>query len=122
MTEEADFINHRDELVAISTPKSPLRRYFVSYFAYPIRKCLGLFRRIPHPSMQSRSQSDVYLIRDGAVDIFASIAIFIVVTAMFVVPLWILQTLQGAPFDKMGRYCQMGDLDHVSKLLNGTDA
>jgi hypothetical protein len=91
---ERFFIEHQDELVSLHRPKSILRQWFEDYVVFPTKKTLALFRRHPPPMMSMQDQKTVYLISDEAVNLVASIAIFVTAAAMLVLPLWILKTLQ----------------------------
>lgn len=89
MQEESEFVRHHDELLAISEPKSPLRRCFEDKFVHRFQKYLGLFRRIP---LHSTHIVDDYtsLTSDKTINLFASVTIFLTAAAMLIVPLWIL--------------------------------
>ncbi|KAI0855869.1 hypothetical protein F4860DRAFT_529870 [Xylaria cubensis] len=91
LKEETEFIQHHDDLISISTPKSTLRRWFedrVVKHAY-IR---GLFRR---KSLQlgAYDNTSIYTFSDDAVNTFGSVAVFITALVMLITPLWILQSL-----------------------------
>ncbi|KAI0134587.1 hypothetical protein BJ170DRAFT_679473 [Xylariales sp. AK1849] len=91
---EAQFINHKADLVAVSRPKSILRQWFEHHVVYKSRSALSLFQKLPNSILGPQDQGAVYTISDDAVDFVASIAIFATASAILVLPLWILQTLQ----------------------------
>lgn len=91
---ETKFIQHQDELISLSPPKSILRWWFEDHIVYATRKSLALFKKLPYSSTRSSDDSTVYIFSDAAVDRTASVAVFLTATAMLTMPLWILQNLQ----------------------------
>lgn len=76
MKEEPDFVNYCDVSLAVSQPKSPLRRLFGDGSVYPTQKYLGLFRKTPLHAMRS-GEDGISLISDDSVNLFASMAVFL---------------------------------------------
>jgi hypothetical protein len=62
---------------------------------YATRRSLALFKRLPHSSKQIPGNNTNYIISDDAPDRTAHVADFVLTITMLVLPLWILQTLEG---------------------------
>lgn len=87
MENETTFVQHHDELISVSRPKSLARQCFEQHIVYSTRVVLGLFQESPHAHSGLQGTNNVYLINDDAVDTSASMAIFVMVVIMLVTPL-----------------------------------
>ncbi|ETS81325.1 hypothetical protein PFICI_06327 [Pestalotiopsis fici W106-1] len=91
---ERQFVEHRQELLSIRRSKSLVRQWFEDHIVFPAQGRLSLFRKSPPAAMGAQDRATVYMISDDAIDVVASLALFVVAATMLVLPLWILQTLQ----------------------------
>ncbi|KAI0450227.1 hypothetical protein F5B21DRAFT_442739 [Xylaria acuta] len=92
LKEETEFIQHRDELISISTPKSTLRQWFEDRIVTRT-DVMGVFKRHARLKPEAYGQTSVYTFSDDAVNTFGSLAVFAAALVMLITPLWILQSL-----------------------------
>lgn len=97
MDNEADFINQSDELISLSKPKTRLRELFEDHVIYNTRKKMRLFHRPPpaQSRLSARDREATYITRREALATFGSASVFAAATAMLIVPLWVLQTIDA---------------------------
>ncbi|KAI3335893.1 hypothetical protein F4824DRAFT_462831 [Ustulina deusta] len=93
LKEETEFIQHRDELISISTPKSTLRQWFEDHIVTRV-DVMGMFKRQTKLNLGTYDQTSVYTFSDDAINTLGSLAVFVVALVMLITPLWILQSLE----------------------------
>ncbi|KAK2608366.1 hypothetical protein QQS21_003051 [Conoideocrella luteorostrata] len=94
--DEADFINHRDELVSISKPKSIMRQWFEETVVLHTRDGLKLFRRSSKRAhLNNRDQREACIASDDSIETLGSMTVFVADTSMLIVPLWRLQLFKN---------------------------
>ncbi|KAI1109535.1 hypothetical protein F5Y14DRAFT_431991 [Nemania sp. NC0429] len=94
MDEEREFIEHRNELVSMSSPKSIARQWFEDQI---LLLKLSLFKKTPgkRSALSSRDRKATYVFSDQAMDILESVVINSGACVMLIAPLWILETLNS---------------------------
>ncbi|KAI0548392.1 hypothetical protein F4679DRAFT_322579 [Xylaria curta] len=92
LKEETEFIQHRDDLISISTPKSTLRHWFEDR-VIKLAFIRDLFRR-KSSQLGAYDHTSIYTFSDDAVNTFGSLAVFVAALVMLITPLWILQSLE----------------------------
>ncbi|KAI0546410.1 hypothetical protein F4679DRAFT_598725 [Xylaria curta] len=90
---ETEFVQHGNELISISTPKSTLRRWFEDHIVTHT-DIIGVFRKQQRIKLEAYDQTSVYTFSDEAINTLASLAVFVSALVMLITPLWILQSLE----------------------------
>ncbi|KAI1172668.1 hypothetical protein F4777DRAFT_495460 [Nemania sp. FL0916] len=95
MEAEKEFIEHRDELISMSSPKSMARKWFEDQIL--LRADMGLRflrkKRGQYSALGSRDEKSTHVFSDQAMDTLESLAVFLAALVMLVGPLWILERL-----------------------------
>ena len=93
---ETQFVSHKNDLISVfNREHSMIRKGFEKWLTLDTKFLLPLFRRKPTKHADSVDSATIHIWSDAAVDRFAAVLIFIAGSAMFIVPLWILQALDA---------------------------
>ncbi|KAI0409114.1 hypothetical protein F4802DRAFT_232628 [Xylaria palmicola] len=95
MEAETQFIQHADELISISAPKSAVRQWFEDQIVLRMPTRLGLFKlkAHSHSPLSPHGEITTYTFSDRAIELFGHAMVFLVASAMLIAPLWILGSM-----------------------------
>ncbi|KAH6682598.1 hypothetical protein B0J14DRAFT_573949 [Halenospora varia] len=94
MDDEADFIRHEDDLVSIiRAEKSPTRTLFEDWVLFRVKAIRRFFEKTENDSICEADKQTRKSVSEERLDVFSSLSILTVGLALFIAPLWILQTL-----------------------------